>query len=481
MAWTSSKTSVATISAGLASAVGAGTATISAAMDGIAGSTTLTVQTPPALVLEVGEILIDHEWQRIDFASEFEDPIVVAKPMSGDESDPAVIRIDGVDRDGFSIRVQEWDYLDGSHAKETVSYIVMERGAHQLPDGGWVEAGRLETNATNAFVREGFSAPFAEVPVVLAVVTSANEGDAVATRMRNISVTQFDVGMREQEFNKQEHTMEAIDYIAWEPSFGVVSGIRYEVGLMDSGVTQDAKTLVYPSSFAQAPLFLADMQTTAGSDTANLRWSNRNEASVDVWVSEEQSKDTELRHVAESIGYLLLEPPQGDGGGNGVCATPCSLWDDAATPSVLTNSTTRAVELGVKFRSNVDGFITGLRFYKSSRNTGTHTGSLWSSTGQLMAQATFTNETSSGWQQVDFATPVAIQAGTVYVASYHTDVGRYSFDRGYFASSYGNGPLELLADGESGGNGLYRYGGGGFPTNTYRSSNYWVDIVFTTQ
>ena len=93
-----------------------------------------------------------------------------------------------------------------------------------------------------------------------------------------------------------------------------------------------------------------------------------------------------------------------------------------------------AVELGVKFRSDVAGTITGIRFYKASTNTGTHVGNLWSSTGTLLATATFANETASGWQQVNFSTPVAITANTVYVASYHTNVGHYSDNLNYFAS-----------------------------------------------
>ncbi len=164
-----------------------------------------------------------------------------------------------------------------------------------------------------------------------------------------------------------------------------------------------------------------------------------------------------------------------------VCATPCSLWGSAVTPSVTSVADTRAVELGVKIRSNVGGLITAVRFYKGSQNTGTHVGRLWSSTGQLLAQATFTNETASGWQQVDFTTPVAIKANTVYVVSYHAPVGRYSADVGYFQTADTNGPLHALADGESGGNGVYRYGTGGvFPASTYRSANYWVDAVFKT-
>ena len=64
---------------------------------------------------------------------------------------------------------------------------------------------------------------------------------------------------------------------------------------------------------------------------------------------------------------------------------------------------------------------------------GTHVGHLWTSTGTLLATATFTGETASGWQQVNFATPVAITANTTYVASYHAPNGHYSATDDYFA------------------------------------------------
>ena len=70
------------------------------------------------------------------------------------------------------------------------------------------------------------------------------------------------------------------------------------------------------------------------------------------------------------------------------------------------------MELGVRFRSDVAGVITGIRFYKGAQNTGPHTGNLYTATGTVLASATFTNETASGWQQVTFASPVSIAANT---------------------------------------------------------------------
>ncbi len=157
------------------------------------------------------------------------------------------------------------------------------------------------------------------------------------------------------------------------------------------------------------------------------------------------------------------------------------IWPNTTAPVTADSGPDGAVELGVKFRSDTAGNISGIRFYKASTNTGTHVGNLWTSTGTLLATATFTNETASGWQQVNFATPVAIAANTVYVASYHANSGHYSCDQNYFASTGVDAPpLHLLANGVSGNNGVYAYGSSSvFPSQGWNSSNYWVDVVFT--
>jgi methionine-rich copper-binding protein CopC len=159
-----------------------------------------------------------------------------------------------------------------------------------------------------------------------------------------------------------------------------------------------------------------------------------------------------------------------------------SLWSSTAVPATPSDPDTAAVELGVKFRADVAGLITGIRFYKGTGNSGTHTGHLWSGSGTLLGTATFAGETATGWQQVNFATPVSIAANTVYVASYFAPVGRYAGDTGYFTGAgVDNGLLHALADGASGGNGVYTYGAtSAFPTSTYQASNYWVDVVFST-
>jgi hypothetical protein len=161
---------------------------------------------------------------------------------------------------------------------------------------------------------------------------------------------------------------------------------------------------------------------------------------------------------------------------------PCNtIWQPSATPAIVTISDSESVELGVKFRSDVSGYVTGVRFYKGAENTGIHQGNLWSSTGSLLANVVFNNEGSSGWQQAFFSTPVAIDANTTYVVSYLAPVGKYSADSGYFANAGTDAaPLHALANGIDGSNGAYFYGpNGGFPVNSTGGANYWVDVIFT--
>src|ERR1035437_947480 len=160
---------------------------------------------------------------------------------------------------------------------------------------------------------------------------------------------------------------------------------------------------------------------------------------------------------------------------NGATTTE-SLFSPSSVPSIVTVADINPIELGLKFQADTNGEITGIRFYKGPQNTGTHVADLWSSTGTLLATATFASQTASGWQEVDFSNPVAITAGTTYVASYHTN-GDYSADPNYFATSHASG--DLIAP--SGSNGVYAYGSGSlFPTNSFNSTSYGVDVVFTT-
>jgi hypothetical protein len=156
-----------------------------------------------------------------------------------------------------------------------------------------------------------------------------------------------------------------------------------------------------------------------------------------------------------------------------------TLFSPSAEPAISTSIGT-ALELGMKFTADTSGSVTGIRFYKGSNDTAsTHVGSLWTASGQLLSSVSFSGETSSGWQQANFSKPVAITANTVYVVSYSTPNGRFSYTDNYFDSPVDNPPLHAPASGEVNGNGVYAFGAGIFPVYTNYARNYWVDVAFS--
>ena len=160
---------------------------------------------------------------------------------------------------------------------------------------------------------------------------------------------------------------------------------------------------------------------------------------------------------------------------------PCSIWTPSLTvPWMVDSNDGAAVEVGLKFRTDIGGIVNGMRFYKAVTNTGTHTGHLWSSSGTLLATVTFTGESASGWQQATFASQVIIQPATTYVVSYFAAAGHYSDDQYYLGrAGVDQWPLHALKSGVDGPNGVFFYGASGFPNQTWFSDSYGVDVLFT--
>ncbi len=253
--------------------------------------------------LEYGDVEINHEWKYIPFNNTYTQPVVVAKPVSLNGGDPAVIRIQNVTQDGFEIRIQEWEYLDGAHVIESVSFIVMESGRHELGNGINVEAGTFETSNTKTVA---FNNTFGHDPVVVSSITSENDIYAVTGRLYNVSSTGFEFTLQQEEANKNKK-IETVSYIAWEPSAGTVNGMAYSVDSTFNEVTHELSHISFYPAFDNTPCFIADMQTMNGGDTANIRWQNKNAQGIDGMIDEEASKDQETHHTTEVAGYIVIE------------------------------------------------------------------------------------------------------------------------------------------------------------------------------
>ena len=270
--------------------------------------TAQTLQQAVGLNLELGQISVNSTWVRVPFTSAFVDPIVIAGPPSVKDAAPCVVCLRNVDTKGFDIRLKEWNYLDGNHATETLNYLVMEKGQATLPDGSKVEAGRF--TGTTTFRTVPFSKPFAKIPVVLTTIASENGTNTISGRIKNIGLANFAYYFREQERNTTRHSNETVNFIAWQPGKGTIGPLLFEAAITPKRVTNAWYSAGLKTPFKRPPLLLADMQTTNNIDTSALRTQQMANTGFQVKVQEEQSKDVEVTHPAETVGYLSIDQAQ---------------------------------------------------------------------------------------------------------------------------------------------------------------------------
>ena len=141
------------------------------------------------------------------------------------------------------------------------------------------------------------------------------------------------------------------------------------------------------------------------------------------------------------------------------------------TPAVVVGGEGSTWENANQFSSNVDGYITHIRFYKASCETGSHTGRIWSDSGTLLASRAFVIESPSGWQEVALSTPVHISPGIKYRVSYNVNV---CTAKTMGALPITNGPLTAHTS-------YYSTPAGTFPNMwSGANSNFFADVRFNS-
>ena len=170
-----------------------------------------------------------------------------------------------------------------------------------------VEAYSITGSAT--FTPVSFKNGYSTAPVVLTSVVTLNDPTTVTTQLRNISQTSFQVQMRGEEANTQTHGPETIHYVVWSPASNVTyDGLTIEAKRTGQDITNKPTTITFATPFMNMPIFLAAMQTTADTDPAVVRWDHLSFVGVDVELQEETSKNRNVNHSAEIVGYIAFAP-----------------------------------------------------------------------------------------------------------------------------------------------------------------------------
>ncbi len=248
--------------------------------------------------MEIGTVSIGQndgeDWSSVTFSEVIHDARVVMGPLSATGGQAAFVRIRNVTDTGFEFQIDEWDYLDGRHQTETVSWLAASAGSHVLASGQRIVVGRdtLTDETLHHVALDGVAAG-----LVMAQITSASAPEAVVTRVSSVTATGFDLHMQEQESKDGLHAAETVDWIALDDH---ADGFDFVSLRLD----QTWQTVAAP---APGTALLGGMQSEAESDSAVLRYRADSDGRIALQVQEEQSADRETAHLPEDTTLFFAD------------------------------------------------------------------------------------------------------------------------------------------------------------------------------
>lgn len=254
---------------------------------------------------EVGQVSIDHNWQLVHLDRSYQHAVVVAGAPSYAGTDPTTVRVRNVSANSFEIRLEEWDCQDQTHGLETVSYVVVEAGIHQMANGKVLIADTL--SLTHAFVNHSFPQSFPTSPMVLSQTMSTHEVSPVTIRQDHTQATSSGVRLRLQEVQGSDgvHLSETVGYIAMEQ--GRFDGLMpFEAKQSNPMVEEVWETLTFDQHYEHAPLFIGQIASNYGGDVCAMRYRSAKGGEVEVFLEEETCGDPETGHNLEEIAYLSV-------------------------------------------------------------------------------------------------------------------------------------------------------------------------------
>ena len=245
-------------------------------------------------------------WTTVNLSKTFVDPVVIISPVTFRGRDPSVVRVRNINSNSFEFQVDEWDYKDGRHTRETVNYLVIEKGIHELNDGTVFEAGDLTVSHeahTQVLNYPNYNLAINADPIILSQVSSVNEESAVTTRICNITDKSFKILLSEQEANDGIHAAEKVGYLAiYKNPLWFVEDSNTRFGNTGVIVNHNLFDINY-NALNSVPKCFAQIQSYSGVDTSALRFKSTTQTSLTLFVEEEKSSDSEIEHILEDVGF----------------------------------------------------------------------------------------------------------------------------------------------------------------------------------
>lgn len=175
----------------------------------------------------------------------------------------------------------------------------------QLQAAPKYESGVLTADQPDATVWRTvlFAKAFATPPVVVLGTPTYAGGQALTTRVRNVTATSFEYQLDEWDYLDGAHSTESLHYLALEPGVHLIDGVTWQAGRA-SGVTKTAQAITFPSSFGAAPVVLAQAESVVNAKALTTRVNGVTSAGFTLRLATQESDTAALS--GESVGWLAV-------------------------------------------------------------------------------------------------------------------------------------------------------------------------------
>nr|MUH40408.1 T9SS C-terminal target domain-containing protein [Zobellia laminariae] len=256
---------------------------------------------------ETGTINANHNWTSVSLNRTYKNPVVIAGGPTYEGANQATVRVKDVSKSSFKVRIDEWECWDESHVTETIPYIVVEAGVHELANGKLLQAGNVEGRDHQWYTQQ-FNRSFEEKPLVFGQCVTENEVEAVTVFFdeRYSNTSQLRMKLKEQDSSVGGHSSEIISWLAVEP--GIFSDENFAFELANTGrkVDHNWHTIHFDQDYDDKTVFIGGLGSEYGGDAATIRYKELTESNVSVFVEEEKCGDSETNHTTEEVHYMVF-------------------------------------------------------------------------------------------------------------------------------------------------------------------------------
>lgn len=282
-------------------------------------------------------------WVTVNLQKSYISPVVIAGPVSHNNTNSLSARVRNVTANSFQIGIQSpcQSYnrynsttppaantcpIGGSWSSESVNWIVIEQGTWVFPDGTKIEAYNHNTSTTrakggsaNAADVISYSHTYAAPPALIHGVSSYNDARWISSvswsptggRSAVPNSVGFSLGMEGGEA-VTSHGTETIGWLAMEASNGTNLGNVYTAGRIGRNIdrhSDECQLINFGVTFSSIPSVVVKKNTMSGGDGAWVRLCGAEVSTSNfrVHMDEDQVTDTERTGVEEAASWFAFE------------------------------------------------------------------------------------------------------------------------------------------------------------------------------